>query len=102
MRPRAVIIGPTARADLADLYDWIANSATAPVADRYVSRVMDFIDGLDLASERGTRVDHIRSGVRVVGFEGRLTIAFEVDDHDVRILSVFRAGQDWAAILSDR
>jgi toxin ParE1/3/4 len=39
--------------------------------------------------------DDIRPGLRIVGFERRVTIAFSVDDGRVTILRVFYGGRDW-------
>jgi len=38
-------------------------------------------------------------GLRVVGFERRVTIAFEVDDERVTILRIFYGGVDWERAL---
>lgn len=100
MKRRAVVFEPDARIDLANLYGWIADASSPVMAERYVRRVGDFIRRLDLASERGTARDDLGAGLRLVGFERRLTIAFRVTDREVRILAVFRAGQDWASTLS--
>ena len=35
------------------------------------------------------------SGLRIIGFERRITIAFTVDDSQVTILRVFYGGKDW-------
>ncbi len=47
------------------------------------------------ASERGMRRDDIRQGLRITGFERRLTVAFTVDDDRVTILRLCHGGQDW-------
>jgi toxin ParE1/3/4 len=99
---RTVILDPGARADLNDLALWIAEAASVDVALAYILRVEAHLRRFDLASERGSRRDDVPSGIRAVGFEGRLTIVFVVDETTVTILGVFRAGQDWAAILADR
>jgi toxin ParE1/3/4 len=51
--------------------------------------------GFDVGSERGTLRNDIREGLRVVGFERRLAIAFTVETEKVIILRVFVAGQNW-------
>ena len=51
--------------------------------------------------KEGTRHDDLGEGVRTLGFERSLTIVFQVDDREVRILRIFRAGRDWEADLSD-
>ena len=60
------------------------------------------MSGLDLASERGSKHGHLLLGLRTVGLEKRVTLAFVVDETRVTILRVFRGGQDWTATLADR
>ncbi len=50
--------------------------------------------GFDVAGERGTRRDDIRPGLRVVGFERRITIAFHVETNTVTIDRVLYGGRD--------
>jgi toxin ParE1/3/4 len=47
-----------------------------------------------LAAERGTRRDDIRVGLRVVGFERRVTIAFHVDPKRVTIDRILYGGRE--------
>lgn len=61
----------------------------------YLDRVEAFVRSLSFGSERGTRRDDVRPGLRTVGFERRLTVAFVVDDNSVTVLRVFGAGRDW-------
>jgi len=98
--PRTVRFAPEAEQDLADLYDWIAGRAGPTTAIGYVERLHAACVSLAHASERGTRRDDIRPGLRTVGFERRVTIAFAVEDQAVTILRVFSGGRDWEAALS--
>ena len=98
---RIVVLAPEARDDLLHLYAWIAEAASPTVALSFIERVETYLRGLDVASERGTRRDDIRPGLRTVGFARRLTIAFTVDASQVTILCVFYAGCDWRAALDD-
>ena len=61
----------------------------------YIDRIESYCLGFDLASERSHRCDDISPGLRIVGFERRLTIAFAVDDDCVTILRLFYGGQNW-------
>lgn len=54
-----------------------------------------FCTRLGVGSERGHRRDDIRPGLRIVGFEHRLTVAFAVDDDIVTVLRVFTAERNW-------
>ena len=95
MKQRGVIFAPEARDDLFALYDWIAEAAGPPTAMGYLERLEDFCIRLDLASERGQVRDDIRAGLRIVGFEHSVTIAFTVDAASVTILRIFYGGRDW-------
>jgi len=95
VRERNVIFAPEAAEDLINLYDWIAQGASPAVAMGYVDRVEAFCQKLRVGSERGHLRNDIRSGLRIVGFERRLTIAFMVDNESVIILRIFSAGRNW-------
>ena len=95
MKERVVEFAPEALEDLMQIYDWIADAASPETALGYVKRIETFCRGMGLASERGHCRDNIRSGLRIVGFERRVTIAFTVSDTHVTILRLFNGGQDW-------
>ncbi len=73
---RTVILSPAAQADLASLYDYIAEQASSAVALRYLDRIYKYCASFDIGAERGTRRDDLRAGLRTVGFERRVMIAF--------------------------
>ena len=98
---RIFVYSPAAREDLFALYDRIAAVTSHNVARAYGLRLRDNIEGFDLASKRGTPRDDIRRGLRTVGFERRVTIAFRVQAERVLILRVFYGGQDWEAALRE-
>jgi toxin ParE1/3/4 len=52
-----------------------------------------------MASERGHLREDIRPGLRIVGFERRVTIAFTVTETRVTILRLFYAGKNWDRVL---
>ncbi len=95
MKERRVVLAPEAAHDLGDLVDWIARRASPEVALGYLERVEAFLRGLSLGSERGQLRIDVRPGLRVLGFEHRLTVAFTVDEDTVTVLRVFTAGRDW-------
>ncbi|WP_298813269.1 type II toxin-antitoxin system RelE/ParE family toxin [uncultured Roseibium sp.] len=95
MKQRDVVFAPEAREDLIALYSWIATKADPDTALSYIERIETFCNHFDFASERGQQRDDIRPGLRIVGFEKRLTIAFIVSDTTVTILRVFYGGQNW-------
>jgi toxin ParE1/3/4 len=92
---RTVVVSRRAQLDLIELYDHIADAASSQVAEGYLERLNAWLAHFDLASERGSRRDDLRSGMRMVGFERRATIAFLVQDRQVTILRIFPGGRDW-------
>lgn len=60
----------------------------------YLERVEVFLSDLSVGSERGHLRSDVRPGLRVVGFERRLTVAFTVDEDTVTEVRVFTAGRD--------
>jgi toxin ParE1/3/4 len=100
MKRRTVAFSLESKRDFLRLYDWIADAAGESVAEGYIARIEAWCTNLDLASERGRRRDDLRKGLRIAGFERRVTIAFTVDTHQVTILRVFYGGQDWEEELS--
>lgn len=97
MKSRQVTFAPEARDDIFSLYEWIATAATPSTALSYIERIETFCQGFAHAAERGSRRDDVRPGLRVVGFERRVTIAFSVDADRVTILRVFYGGRNWGA-----
>lgn len=107
MKARAVEFSEEASRDLLDLHDWIAEATNSDVALSYLERLGDYCLGFDLASERGQLRDDLRPGLRVIGFEKRVTIAFFVEargvivDAQISVL-VCRPALRWrAALLTD-
>lgn len=99
MKARQVVFAPEAKDDLFALYDWIAGAASPDVALSYVERVETYCLGFADAGERGHRRDDIRPGLRVTGFERRLTIALSVTEERVTILRIFYGGRNWEKIM---
>ncbi len=97
---RTVVYAPEAEVDLLRLYNEIADAASSQVAMRYLNRVKAWLAGFSTASERGTRRDDIRPGLRTVGFERRITVAFTVSEDEVVIQRVLYGGQDWSEDLA--
>lgn len=96
---RTTVFSPEARADLLELYDWVAGAASPDTAMAYIERIEQFISGFEVGPERGTRRDDIRPGLRTVGFERRVTVAFVVGEQ-VTILRIFYGGRDWEGALA--
>ena len=101
MKQRQVIYTPAAQTDLLQLLDRLLEIAGPAVAFPYVGRLQTFIDGLEYGSQRGTLRKDVSRGLRVIGFERRVSIAFKVYDNDVVIVRIFSGGQNWQDILND-
>ena len=97
MKRRIIAYAPAAGDDLDWIYDTVARVSTPGKASDYEHRIRDFCQRLEYGAERGTLHDDLRPGLRTVGFERRVTIAFVVEDHRVVILRIFYGGRDWGA-----
>jgi toxin ParE1/3/4 len=89
----AVIFTPEAKNDLLDLYDYIADRSSPKRARGYIERIEKSCMSLQTLPERGTRRDDLRPGLRVMGFERRVLIAFRVNADSVAILRILYGGQ---------
>jgi toxin ParE1/3/4 len=95
MKQRRVIVTPEAMDDLVDIHHQISIGGGAAVADGYIHRLRAYVNGFDIASERGTPRPDLREGLRAIGFERRITITFAVFEEHVEILRFFCGGQNW-------
>lgn len=96
-----VYFRPQAEADLVALYNYIARQAGESVASGYLDRIEAACLALADFPERGTRRDDIAVGLRTIGFEGRITIAFRVLKTRVEIVTIAYAGRDFESLLND-
>lgn len=94
---------PLAEADLANLYHHILESSGSP--DRaigYVRRIRDRCRRLLDFPDSGRSRDDLRPGLRIVGFERRLVIAYTTrPSGDVEIGRIFYGGRDYETLLED-
>lgn len=97
---RRVLLRPAARRDLSSLYAYIRDERGDPdVAMAYIRRIRAFCEALATFPERGTRRDDIRPGLRIVGFERRVAVAFSVTSETVVVARVFYGGRHYEALL---
>ncbi len=85
-----------ARRDIDALARYIAERAGQTVALAYVDRLQTFLGKLSTFPERGTVRTDIRPDLRIIGFEGRLAVAFVVKGDEVRVLRVLAGGRRMA------
>ncbi|EJW10504.1 hypothetical protein A33M_4341 [Rhodovulum sp. PH10] len=88
-----VLFSEAAQADLDAIFDWIVDSAGHDRALAYIRRIERRCLDLLPFPQRGTMRDDIRPGLRVIGFERRVAIAFTVRGEDVIVLRLLYAGR---------
>jgi len=96
-----VILTPQAERQLDELFARIAADSGAARADAYVDRIVARCMSLATFPARGTPRDDLRPGLRIVGFERRVTIAFAMMGGEVVVHGVFYGGQDLEPLASD-
>ena len=98
---RAIVLSNEARAQLDDLYDYIAEAASSDTALRFTSALLDQLETLRDFPNVGTQRDDILPGLRTFGFRRRVTIAFVIEPNEVLIVGLFYGGQDFEGVLKD-
>jgi toxin ParE1/3/4 len=82
---------------LIDLHDYIAFRDGPERAIGYIDRIEECCQSLAMFSDRGIRRDDLRSGLRILGFERRAVIAFQIGAETVTILRILYGGRDLEA-----
>lgn len=88
-----VRFSPEARDDLKQLYDYIASRSGGGAALAYIERIEAYCLGFDQLPQRGVSRDDILPGLRIVGFERRVTMAFHIEDDLVTFDRVLYGGR---------
>jgi toxin ParE1/3/4 len=97
-----IIFSPEAAADLFNLYEYIARQSGLARALNYINRIEAHCTGFKFSPKRGTRRDDLRPGLRVVGFERRVLIAFHVQPDAVVIDRILYGGRDVKRVFGKR
>jgi len=97
---RRVVFAPEALADLDDIFAWIADAASVAVAQSYVERIRVYCQGFAMFLERGTLRGDLRRGLRTIGYQRRLTIAFVVDGDEVVFVRFANRGRDIGTLFT--
>ena len=96
MAPNRIRLTAEAEDDLAQIYRFVRRSSgSAEVARNYAARIRAFLNTFDTFPERGSIRDAIRPGLRIVGFERRVSVAFVVEAENVVILRILYAGRQF-------
>ncbi|AOO82092.1 type II toxin-antitoxin system RelE/ParE family toxin [Bosea vaviloviae] len=96
-----IVVRPAARQDLKAIYNWISERASPAIAITYVRRIQSSYDALSDFPERGTRRDHLMTGLRTFGIDRRVTIAFRIDGSSVVILRILYGGRDLEGAIAE-
>jgi len=95
----AVLISRKVRADLDDIWSYIATeSGRLEVADRVIETITNTFLQLSKHPRLGRRRDDLRKGLRSVA-SGSYVIIHRVDGNDVRILHVVHGRRDIPAVI---
>lgn len=95
-----VLFAREAQDDLEELYLYIAERDGDERALAYIERIEVYCHGFAEFPERGTRRDDLFPGLRIIGFERRVTLAFLVGTEAVTFLRILYGGRDPGACFS--
>jgi toxin ParE1/3/4 len=96
-----VIFTPLAERHIDELHEYITTHSSEERADGYINRIIAFCNGLSALPLRGRQRDDILPGLRVIGFERRVNVAFVVTPDAVLIEGIFYGGRNYEAVLRD-
>lgn len=96
-----VVFSPEAESDLLELYLYIAERTGNARALAYIERLERYCKGFEEFPERGTSRDDLFPGLRVVGFERRVSIAFHVNADTVIFDRLLYGGRDLESLVDD-
>jgi toxin ParE1/3/4 len=97
-----VIFTPVAERHIDNLHRYITKQSGEGRADAFVSRIVNYCNTLATLPQRGTRRDDLIPGLRTIGFERRVTIAFIVTAKEVLIEGIYYGGRDYEAAYRRR
>jgi len=101
LRKFEVVFRAIAEADLFGLYDYVTEQSGGEIASAYIDRIENACTALETFPERGVRRDDIHRGLRILGFERRVAIAFKIDKkrREVVVIRIFYGGRAYERIL---
>ena len=99
--PYTVALTPEAQGQMLELYRYIVAAASPVVAERYISAITTYCEGLRTFPQRSNRRDGIREGLRVTIYHKRVVIDFDVDAEQTSVIGIFYGGQDYETVLQD-
>lgn len=72
---------PEAERQLNEIDDWITTAASADIARRFVSEILDYIDRILAFPLAGRARDDVRPGTRTTTFRKRTLVAIHLPAH---------------------
>lgn len=96
-----VVFSPEAENDLLELYLYVAERAGDACALAYVERLERFCKGFEEFPERGTSRDDLFPGLRIEGFQRRVSIAFHIHADTVTFDGLLYGGRDLEILVDD-
>jgi toxin ParE1/3/4 len=96
-----VIFTPLAVRQIDTLHQYISDHSNETRADGYITRIIAYCNGFAVFPQRGSARDDVVPGLRVTGFERRVTIAYTITAQAVVIEGIFYGGQDFGALQGD-
>ena len=98
-----VLFMPREERHIESLYDYITERAGEACGEAYITRIVAFCLSLTTFPLRGNQRDDLLPGLRTIGFERRVTIAFMVTDKAVLIEGIFfYGGRDVKGAFDDK
>ena len=98
MKTWPIVYDPQAIEDLDGIHEWISRQASTRTADLYEERIVACIARLRHFPDRGSRRDDVAEGLRVLGFERRVDIAYRLTAERVEILRIMYAGRQLSSL----
>jgi toxin ParE1/3/4 len=89
-----VVFHERAKRELNELYDYISDQGSPNQAANFVGKIREYYLSFSTFPERGARRDDIEPGVRVIGFQRRVSIVFTVTEREVWILGIYYGGRN--------
>ncbi|AYG58390.1 type II toxin-antitoxin system RelE/ParE family toxin [Rhizobium jaguaris] len=95
-----VVFSVFAEDDLIGIYEFIAKDSPSRALS-FVQRLRVQCGTLKTMAARGPQREGLGSGVRIMVFERRVTVAYHIKNEQVIILRLFYAGQNIPSTLID-
>ncbi|MFT4184874.1 MAG: type II toxin-antitoxin system RelE/ParE family toxin [Rhizobium sp.] len=95
-----VVFSAFAEDDLIGIYEFIAKDSPSRALS-FIQRLRVQCRTLKTMAARGPQRENLGPGVRIMVFERRVTVAYQMKDEQVIILRLFYAGQNIPATLLD-